>query len=214
VHTIVPVRNALRTATRLPTNLRRALAGSAVRQRAARRRLGAWTVLAVVGVGVHHEFRPADATRRAWGSSTPVVVVTAPVPAGTRLRSPAVVVRPMPLGIVPEGALQQLPTSGRATIDLAPGQVLTAAMVDRSRRGPVAGALPAGTVGVVVGTGPLRPAVSPGDHVDVVATDTTARRATVVQVSDDAVTLAVRPAEAAAVGSAALVGPVALILLR
>ena len=168
----------------------------------------------VVAIGVHHEVRSAGDARRAWGSSVPVVVVTAPVPAGGRITAGAVAVRRLPLGSVPRAVLPRLPPTGRATIDLIPGQVLTAAMVDRTRRGPVAGALPSGTVGVVVGTGALRPAVSPGDHVDVVAGDTTARRATVVQVRADAVTLAVRPAEAAGVGSAALVGPVALILLR
>jgi hypothetical protein len=214
VHVIAPLLGALRTAARLPSELRDALAGSAVRRRAARRRLGAWTAIVVVAAGVHHEVRSAADTRRAWGSSTPVVVVAAPVPAGGRLTRGVLAVRRLPVGSLPEGALQQLPSTGRATIDLTRGQVLTASMVDRSRRGPVAGVLPAGTVGVVVGTGALRPAVSPGDHVDVVAGDTTARRATVVQVRGDAVTLAVRPTEAAAVGSAALVGPVALIVLR
>ena len=116
---------------------------------------------------------------------------------------------------------------------LTEGQVLTEALMDRRERGAVASALPGGTVGVVVSTGPLRPPVETGDHVDVVAgapgglvldgagrddglgqPEPVARRAQVVRIEGERVTLAVRSDQAAATATAALVGPVALLLQR
>jgi len=230
MHLIDRLHDMVGTAAAAGARARRLLWGSSLYRRAARRRLGAWSVVLLVGIGVHHVVDTARATERSWGATSPVVVVTATVAAGGSVPAAALAVERRPVRTAPVGALHRLPPPARARIDLGPGLVLTAGMLDTVRRGATASALPDGTVGVVASTGLLRPPVERGDRVDVLAGSSAvdvlvertgeaaagpvARGATVLRVEDDRVTLAVRPSEAAPTGGAALAGPVALVLLR
>lgn len=206
--------------------IRLRLAANPVQRRAARRRLGSWIVVLGAAWLVHQQLQVADDERGDWGRTESVVVTSRAVGVGEPIPVGALHVARFPLRTVPDGALTRRPASARAAVALSAGQVLTDAMVDRRDRGAVASVLPAGTVGVVVSTGTLRPPVETGDRVDVVAgaldglamgatgvdPEPVARRALVVRRDDDRVTLAVRSDQAAGTATAALVGPVALLL--
>jgi Flp pilus assembly protein CpaB len=214
VHGIDRVRRPVDRAALAVATARHRLGTSPVVRRAVRHRLGAWAAALAVAVTVQHTVAGAAADRRAWGVPVDVVVATRSVGAGDRTGTTVLRLEPRPSRTVPAGALRSLPVGARAVVDLSPGQVVTGAMVDRHGRGPVASRLPPGRVAVTVGTGPVRPVVSRGDRVDVLADVVLARRATVLTARADRVTLAVLPAEAAATATSALSGPVALVVLR
>jgi Flp pilus assembly protein CpaB len=161
----------------------------------------------------------ADARAR-WEPGAPVLVARRPVAAGATVSSADVEARRLPPAAVPEGALHRLPPGGRAAVDLHAGEVLLA---DRVGTGSaVAARLPARTRGVAVPADGGLP-VRVGDRVDVLATFdaevagdaptfAVARRALVVHVSKDAVTVAVSEASAPRVAYALAAGAVTLVL--
>jgi hypothetical protein len=140
-----------------------------VLRRALRRRALAWAVVVLAAAVVLHAARRADAERDAWRPAAPVAVVARAVRRGEPLPAGAIVRRRLPRVAVPTAAMDVVPAGARAAVDLAPGQVLTRALVEVGRHGAVAAALPAGDVAVAVTTGDVRPVLSVGDRVDVVA---------------------------------------------
>ena len=201
--------------------------------RAARRRVLASVLVLATVLIVHQSLTGAERVRAGWGSTTEVVVVTRPVPAGDQVEAAAVAVERRPSATVPDGALRRLGPPARATVDLVPGEVLTPARLDHGARGPVPAALPRGTVGVTVPLGGPVPPAEVGDRVDVVGTDLAgsdlgpaalgsaagapgrrvADGAVVLRRGEDSVLLAVPRAQADATAAAALAGPLALVIL-
>ncbi|HUF32177.1 MAG TPA: Flp pilus assembly protein CpaB [Acidimicrobiales bacterium] len=177
-------------------------------------------IVAGRGLGV----ATADLAR--YGDPGPVLVAVRHVPAGSPLSTDDTEVRSLPAALVPDGAVRTRADGRVAATDLYPGEVVLSARLAPEGLSPVAALLPPGTRGVAVPAGPAALALRTGDVVDVLATfDLTgtgsgdgeptfpvARRALVVDVGDDAVTLAVAPGEAARVAFALTAGTVTLLL--
>jgi hypothetical protein len=190
---------------------------------------------------VHHVVTEADDVRRTWGTTRAVVVAAGPVAAGELLDAGNTALEHRPDRFVPDGALTILPAGRRADRDLIRSEVVTESALGSPGAGAVASQLPDDTVGVTVSTGDLRPPVVAGDVVDlytvpndysmpddystpidVSAPDTSgfagprrvATSATVIEVDDDQVTVAVAADDAADVSGASLTGAVALALVQ
>ncbi|MFZ4519459.1 MAG: hypothetical protein ACOYOP_13795 [Microthrixaceae bacterium] len=214
-----------------------------VARRAARHRVGAAALAVVTGLTVFHLASDGRRLRDGWGRTEQVVVTTRPIAAGEVLDG-AVRLEPRPAAVVADGAVHRLPPPGRrATRDLPARRELVAADGAPAGRGPLAAALAPGTAGVTVRLDGSAPPVAPGDRVDVVATaagpgatdpdpaaasdgaaDPTgapasswprlARRATVLEVGDGEVTLAVDEAAAVVTAAVAATGGVTLVVRR
>jgi len=166
----------------------------------------------------------AEAAR--YGRLRPVITATRDVPVGQALATADVEVRRLPAALVPDGALAS-PTdaNGRTVVVALFGgePVLRRHLAPWGRRG-VAALLPAGMGGVTVPAGPAASRLSRGDVVDVLATfDPAAAQgheptfpvaagATVLDVAQETVTVAVDPEEAKRVAFAVAKGSVTLVL--
>lgn len=111
----------------------------------------------------------ADAAAAAYGTTRPVVVATGEVAVGDPVDATVAEVRPLPLALVPTGALDVVPDGRRALVALSPGEVV----LDRRVSGSDA-AGPAALLGADERAVPIPVAVpglplAPGDRVDVVA---------------------------------------------
>ncbi len=171
-----------------------------------------WAVVAVIAIlvafAVNGRLADVDAARNEWGATRTVVVADRQIepgdPVGGRLVD-------LPIAALPDDALTDIPPGARARQRAAEGEVLTILDV-ASSPGPAALAEP-GTV--VVGlTDPMSRGVSVALQVQVAAdglilTDA----ATVVDVVDDVIFVAVRPDDAPSVAAAAQQGIASLIYL-
>lgn len=185
------------------------------RRRSRRRRATAFALAVVVALGVHRSVTSADAARREWSDVRTVLTLRRALDAGGRVTSGAVVVRRVPSAAVPDDALDALPEGATAAVSLDRGSVLARSLLADRSSSRTARALPPGHVGLVVRTGELPRLAVRGDRVDVIAPgwdDPVALDATVLAVSDDATTVAVRERDATAVAAASLSGPVALVV--
>ncbi|MCU1485433.1 MAG: Flp pilus assembly protein RcpC/CpaB [Actinomycetia bacterium] len=191
-----------------------------------RRPLPFWVLATALGLAttllVGRLVAGAEAERARWGEVRPTLVATADVEGGHRLAG-HVAVRRLPAVLVPPGALRDLPADAVAAVDVHEGEPVLAARLVGPGSSAVAARLPAGTRGVAVPTGSGLP-LEVGDRVDVLATfdaGTTgegeptfavARRAVVVHVGEDAVTVAVSTSAAPRVAYALAAGAVTLVL--
>jgi Flp pilus assembly protein CpaB len=191
-----------------------------------RRPLPFWLLAVVLGVAtallVGSLVSSAEAERARWGELRPTLVATADVAGGDHLTASDVAVRRLPAALVPPGALRSLPPGAVVAVDVHRGEAVLAARLVGPGSSAVAARIPAGTRGVAVPTGSGLPLVV-GDRVDVLATfDATisegeptfavARRAVVVHVGEDAVTVAVGESSAPKVAYALAAGTVTLVL--
>jgi pilus assembly protein CpaB len=163
-------------------------------------------VLALLCAGaVTSIVQAAEDAEHAWGTARRVLVAAGDIDAGDRLTTgnTRVVTHPAPL--VPDGALTRLPADGRVGTKVLDGEILREERLALANTSPVAARLPAGTramaVPVEAGT---TPPVRVGDRVEVLvalpADGTDARSpgfalaedVLVVDVTDAAVTIAVR----------------------
>ena len=203
---------ALRTLTRL---------------RRRRRPVVFWTVVAtlaaVTGTVVARTAADAEAALDRYGTRVRVAVVARAVPVGAVLAPEDVVVREVPVALVPVGALGEVPVGRTAVVALVEGEVVVAERIAPGGLSGPSALLPAGTAGVTVARGEASPPLALGDAVDVVATfapsgagpGTTAvvaNAARVVHVDEAAVTLAVPSGDAARVASAHAEATVSLVL--
>ncbi len=195
---------------------RRPASGSSPgRRRVRRRRIAAWLAVTAVAIGVQRTVADATAERDAWGGTVPVLVVRRSLGPGVPVTPRDVEHRRMPPALVPDGHLTELPDDGVAAVGLPAGTVLSSPLVPARRGSDAARSLPAGRVAVAVSTGELPRLAEAGDVVDVAAPTwdaPVASAATVLRVDGEAVTLAVRPDDAAATAAASLAGPVALVV--
>jgi Flp pilus assembly protein CpaB len=196
--------------------------------------LAAASVAALAAVRVGGLDDAADARRRAWGESTTVAVAARDLPAGTVVVGDDITVEEWPAALVPDGALAEPPTGSTITASVVAGEAVVGARVAPGGLSGVAALIPAGHRAVAVpgsagGLGTDTPPLRVGDRVDVLATfdvldptdgsasteptGTVADGALVVDVSDEAVTVAVPAADAARVAFAAARGTITLALV-
>jgi Flp pilus assembly protein CpaB len=190
-------------------------------------------VAAATTLTVSNHLESAEAARRQWGTSRPVVVVVDDIAAGERIRAGAVEIQSRPTAMVPEGAMSEDPAGRVASVALHAGEILLAPRVAPSGVTGVAAVLPLGTRALAVPAGPGTPPLEPGNRVDVLATFgapdpytgeahtsgaaeptfIVATAAMVVMVTEEAVTLAVSGEEAPRLAFALTVGVVTLALV-
>lgn len=181
-----------------------------VRLALARRPWIHWVVVAGLatglGVGVDRRLAEVDRERATWGDTRTVLV------ADTDLAPDApITVTPteLPVAAVPERALTELPSGARLRQHVAAGEVLVDLDVT-ARPGPAARAS-AGSIVVAV-TDPSARHVTIGVTVAIAADGSMlAARATVVDLADDVVFVAVDAGDAATVAAAAHDGSASLL---
>jgi Flp pilus assembly protein CpaB len=183
-----------------------------------------WLVVAVIAVvpalAVGRLATTADAERRRWGPGLPTVVVRVDVAAGEPIGADDVEIRSLPAAARPDDAMGTLPTGAVAAADLVAGEAVVGSRLAPAGTSPIAARLPSGTRGIAVPADDGL-AVRVGDRVDVLATldatsgqptTTLARGATVVDVGEKAVTVAVPVEQAERVAFALAAGVVTLAL--
>ncbi len=169
----------------------------------------------------------AEHDRARWGTVVRTVIVAREVSAGSLLVSTDLAVRSMPLAAVPTGASTSVESlvGLRTTSALYVGDVVIAPRLVGHRSALAARLLPGQrAVGVPLGT--THPTLHPDDHVTLVAlaSDETSSSdraggpavqrfaAIVLDIQDDTLTVAVPESDAVALATAAIRGPVAVIL--
>ena len=172
-----------------------------------------------------------EASRRAarLGGLVDVPVTVRSIDAGRILRAGDVAVRRLPAAVVPRGRLARSPAGRMTAVPLAAGEVLLAAKLTPDGLAGVAALVPSGHRALAVPVEPGGLALRQGHRVDVLATFEVAAGespegeagpptfpvaagALVVDVAEQAVTVAVTPAEAARVAFALARGTVTLAL--
>ena len=183
-----------------------------VRVALARRPWAYWLIVAMFAaapaVAVHGHLARLDEARRSWGETRPVLVAATGLGPDDRI-----VARPVdvPEALLPAGALGELPAGARLRQRVADGEILTELDIT-DRRGPAALA-DAGTV-VVALADPLGRDVAIGLEVQIAADGIVlAGAATIVEVVDDVVFVAVAAGDGAVVAAAAQRGIASLLYL-
>lgn len=175
----------------------------------------------VVAALVGHVVSQAEAARRRWGETRPVLVADRAIAVGGHLRG-ATSWHRWPVAVLPKGALRALPQGARAGVAMSPGSVLTRASVRR-----VVGDRGGGgdRRRLAVPLGAARPQLRIGDRVDVwattdpslsnghLSTNRVADTAVVTSIDDRSATVAVKPAEVPAVAEATSVATITLVVL-
>jgi Flp pilus assembly protein CpaB len=166
----------------------------------------------------------ARATLAAYGPRERVLVVTAPVGPGDPLAPDNVEWREVPVGLIPTGAVRDVPADAAARIELFPGEVVVEPRLAGGGSG-IAALLPKGTTAMALPVGAGLPPVVVGDLVDVIASFIVAPEdgsgpsfavasgASVVHIGERAVSVAVAQDESAAVAYALAHGIVTLALI-
>ena len=168
----------------------------------------------------------ADARARYWGTFAEVPVVDRPIEAGRRLEAGDFRMRSVPEALLPESDVVFEPTGLTAIVPLVPGEVIVEAkLAPAGLRGPTA-LLAAGERAVAVPRTDTTPPLEVGDRVDVIITlDASAsgigagppafpiaRAASVLEVTEAAVAIAVTADQAPKVAFGAAQGAVSLVL--
>lgn len=184
-----------------------------------------FVVAGALGASVASVVAGAERTRAAWGSTEVVAVATRALEAGATLGPGDMDLVARPAAVVPEGAVRELPTGEVATAAIAEGEVLVAGRLARDLSS-VAATLPPGTraVAIPVEAG-LAPPLEVGDHVDVLVAlapeaagggppgFVVTADALVVDVAEEAVTVAVPRSAAPKIAVALGAGAVSLTLI-
>jgi pilus assembly protein CpaB len=197
----------------------------ALRRRPRHRRALAMVVAALCGFTVMTVVQRAEDAAAAWGDRVPVLVASRDLQAGDRLDDGNTRVERHPAPLVPPGALRARPEGTRLAEAVYAGEVVREERLAPAGLSPVAARLPAGTRAMAIPVDPgTVPALGIGDRVDVLvalapeaAGDgppgfALATGAPVVDVSDAAVTIAVRADVAPRIAVAFGAGAVTLAL--
>jgi hypothetical protein len=162
----------------------------------------------LLAVAVNAEFTSLDEARRSWGSTRSVLVAARPLAPGDPIEAHPV---DLPVAAIPPGALDDLPDGAQLRQRVAIGEVLTELDLT-AVPGPAARAA-IGTV-VVALSDPLSRGVTIGLKVQVAADGLViADSATVVEVADDVIFVAVDASAAPTVAVAAQQGIASLLYL-
>jgi Flp pilus assembly protein CpaB len=184
--------------------------------------VAAFLLVALTGITVSSLVGRASAMASRWGAPEQVAVAARFLPAGAVVASGEIVLRDVPSGLVPEGALRRPPVGRTLLAPLAQGEVVTAGRVAGTGVGGLAALLPDGGRALAVPIGPGTPPLRRGDRVDVLATFegdeptfAVASSAAVLAVTrDKSVTVAVTADEAPRVAFALAQGAVTLALVK
>ena len=189
----------------------------------ARRPIVYWLLVAgaaaLTAAFILHRTAAADRAREQWGDRRPVVVATADLVPGQVLGDGDTRTEAWPAALLPDDALASAPAGAVVAQPIGAGEPVRRRRIGRAGTGPVAALLPTGTRGVTLPVGDAPPPVSPGDRVDLVATDLVADSslvaadALVVAVEERSVVVAVRSAELPMV-AAALVNATVLVAIN
>ena len=197
-------------------------------------RRSAVVVLALVtGLAVASLVQSGEAARRSWGASRPVAVATRDLAPGDVLSPGAVEVRRLPAAVVPAGASASAPVGAVVRQPVVAGEPLVPARLAPDGLTGTAALVPEGFRAVAVPLGPTGvPPLAVGDEVDVLAVvppDLVAaepggddpgpgpafplvERAVVVDVGEEAASVAVPQSDAPRVAFALAQGAVVLAL--
>lgn len=206
--------------TILGVRLRRALFHPTIRRLALAALAVATIGLTVAALG------SAEATRERWGSTRPVLVATHDLSAGDRLDRASVREDALPQAMTPADALSELPVGAVALHPILAGEPLVPQRLAPAGLVGAAALIGPGRRAVAVPRGPVAaPPLATGDLVDVLVVlppDTesgrdppafpVAERATVVDVDDEAISVAVPEDDAARVAWAVTQGAAVLAL--
>jgi Flp pilus assembly protein CpaB len=136
-----------------------------------RRRLGWWPAIVLLAALTAASLAGLSAEARAtvarYGSTRPVLVAAVDLPAGVPVPPDAVRTEDRPVGLVPDDALDTLPSGATTRAPVAAGEVVLGRRLDPSGASPLAAALPDGSRGVAVPRTDTVPELQPGDRVDV-----------------------------------------------
>ncbi len=188
-------------------------------------RLVVAVVLAVVvALAVHRTTAQAAAVTSQLGRTTLVAVVQRPLAAGDQIAAGDVALVARPLALIPSGAVVEDPEGRTIRADVVPGEVLVSTRLAGRGRGGPAALIPSGWRAMAIPVLDAPIPVQPGATVDVVASfDPTlverdpsvvvAAGAVVVDVAEEAVTVAVPRDELTDVAFALTNGVVTLALV-
>lgn len=188
-----------------------------------------WAVVASLAVGVGAWVGSitsgAQEASSRWGQGVAVLTLVRSVAAGEAVDPQDVQVTRRPAALVPAQAVAQLPEAAVARVDLVEGEVLVAPRI-ASASSALAAVLPQGSRAVAVPVEPgSAPPLQPGDLVDVVVAlapeaaeggppgFTLTTGALVVDVGEQAVTVAVDPGDVPRIAVALGAGAVSLALV-
>jgi len=168
----------------------------------------------------------AESRARQWGAMTDVPVAAHDIEAGQTLTARDVVRRRLPAALLPRSGVAADPVGHAVVVPVVAGEVLIEAKVAPWGVHGLAAAMPPGARALAVPRGDASPPLHAGDRVDVLATfasseggtagrDPTfpvAVNALVLDVADNAITVAVTEHEAPRVAFALAQGTIALAL--
>jgi Flp pilus assembly protein CpaB len=196
-------------------------------RRASRRRASTLLVAVAVAVTVGHTVSAAEDARRRWGTTAVVVVAQQDIEAGTALAASMLRLERRPVGLVPAGALTDLPVGRRVHSPVMAGEAIPAERLARHGSGSTAARLLEGTAAISVPLGPMPVPLDRGDRVDVLAPPATgdewdpvapvevrtvAAAAEVIEVGPGHVTLMVDRSEVGPTAAAVLGGALTVVL--
>ena len=196
---------------------------SRVTRRVLVRRSTAVLVALLVGWAVNDTVARAGTDRARWGATRTVVVAADDIAAGELIDATNTAVGELPAALVPADALDSLPAGRRSSVELADGEPVLRRRLAGSDRGALAARLDEGRAAVSFPRAEIHPELAAGDRVDVYATvsDTTgttstrvAHAATVLELGERSVTIAVELDEVRAAAGASLAPGVAMVVLR
>ncbi len=192
--------------------------------------LAAAALAVTTGLAVQGALARASQAEAAYGQTRAVVVVTQTVDAGQALTVDDVEVRPWPQALAPDDALDAAPTGRTALVDLVAGEPLLAHRVSGDGASGAAALIGPGQRAVPVPLAVPGLPLAAGDRVDVLAggapgggpagdlpvdvggADVVAADATVVDLAEEVVVLAVERTAAADIAAALTQGPVVVAL--
>jgi len=209
--------------TRRRFNVRRRLLPPRLRYHPAARWLALAVLVALAVTVVHRTTAGAADERQQWGATRTIAVARHRIAMGTAIETGDVEPRSWPNAVVPEGAMDVVPTGRTATATIEAGEAVLATRLAPDGVHGVAALVPAGWRALAVPVAPTVLTLAIGDHVDLIAgfdvsgasnhTDRSpslvvARDAIVVAVDEQRVTVAVPDGDAERVAFAIVAGTV------
>jgi Flp pilus assembly protein CpaB len=206
-------------------SLLRRRARSPLARRVARSRGGAFLLAAIVACVVGTVVADAESARARWGSTGLVAVALEDLEAGSELGPDVVALRHHPEGLLPDGAVREVPEGRRLAMSVTRGEVILSSRLARLGAGSTAALLPEGSAAITVPLGSAPAPLSLDDLVDVLApagavptwedgvtVDVVARGARVIALRDGHATLVIDRAEVERTAAAVLEGTLTVAL--